>query len=249
MPVALVTGPTSGIGREFARVLAAEGYDLVLVARDEQRLAALAGDLRQSRGVRCEVVVADLSDRDDVLTVEQRLQHGDVDLLVNNAGFGLKRQFDANEIETEQVSLDVHVAAVLRLSHAALGPMLARGRGDIVNVSSVAGFLPRGTYGANKAWVTSFSAWANVRYARGGVRILALCPGFTRTEFHQRFDADMAGIPRFMWLDVETVVREGLADLRRGRAISVPGRRWRVLLALARLVPRRVMERLARRGR
>lgn len=249
MPRALVTGPTSGIGRCFAVVLAADGYDLVLVARDAERLAALAGDLTALHGVAIEVLVADLSDLEQTRTVERRLARDDIDLLVNNAGYGLRLPFDATDVETEEANLDVLVRAVMRLTHAALGPMLARGSGDIVNVSSVAGFLPRGTYGANKAWVTSFSAWANVRYAKQGVRILALCPGFTRTEFHQRMDASMKGIPSFMWLDADRVVREGLRDLRRGRAISIPSRRYRALITASRLVPRPLMERLSRRGR
>lgn len=249
MPTALVTGPTSGIGRRFAEVLAADSYDLVLVARDEPRLVELATELANTHGIAAEVLVADLADLGQTRRVEQRLSRGGIDLLVNNAGYGLRLPFDANDVEAEQDNLSVLVQAVMRLTHAALGPMLARGSGDIVNVSSVAGFLPRGTYGANKAWVTSFSAWANVRYARQGVRVMALCPGFTRTEFHQRMDANMGGIPGFMWLDAERVVRDGLADLRRGRAVSIPSRRYRVLITASRLVPRRLMERIARRGR
>lgn len=249
MPTAVITGPTAGLGLAFARALAGEGYDVVLVARDAARLQQVAAELVSASGVSCEVLRADLGDRGDTAVVEERLRRGPVDLLVNNAGFGMRHAFDAADVEEEQYSLDVMVGALMRLSHAALAAMLAQGRGDIVNVSSVAGFLPRGTYGASKAWVTSFSTWANARYRRQGVRVLALCPGFIRTEFHQRMGAPLDGIPSWLWLQADDVVREALEDLRKGKAVSVPSRRWKVVLALSRLVPRTAVERIARRGR
>ncbi|MGH3501993.1 MAG: SDR family NAD(P)-dependent oxidoreductase, partial [Nocardioidaceae bacterium] len=155
----------------------------------------------------------------------------------------------ANTIEDEQRGIDVLVTAVMRLSHAAVGPMLERGSGSIVNVSSVAGYLPRGTYGAHKAWVTNFSAWAGVHYRRRGVRVMALCPGFVHTEFHQRMSANMRGIPGWMWLDADDVVRTALADLRAGKVVSVPTKRYKVIVAVSRLAPRRLVERVARIGR
>jgi len=249
MPTALITGPTAGIGLAFARALAAEGYDLVLVARDVARLNRVAGELAGAHGIACEVLRADLGDLADTRRVEERLARGPLDLLINNAGFGLRPPFDAADIEDEQYSLDVLVRAVLRLTHAGLTRLLAQGSGDIVNVSSVSGFLPRGTYGANKAWVTSFSAWANVRYRSKGVRVMALCPGFVRTEFHQRMGAPMKGIPGWMWLDADEVVRDALVDLRKGKAISVPTLRWKVIVALSRLAPRGLVENIAHRGR
>lgn len=249
MPTAAITGPTSGIGLAFARALAAEGYDVVLVSRDEERLRQVAAELTGLHGVRCEVLTADLADLDDTLRVEQRLRRGPVDLLVNNAGFGLRSAFETADVDDEQRSLDVLVRAVMRLTHAALEPMLAQGRGDIVNVSSVAGFLPRSTYGANKAWVTSFSTWANAHYRKQGVRVLALCPGFVHTEFHQRMAVDMTRIPGWMWSDAADVVQEGLTALRAGRAVHVPSRRYRALLALARLAPRTLVERVSNAGR
>lgn len=249
MPIALITGPTAGIGHSFARTLASEGYDLVLVSRDEARLAEVARDLSTSYGVKCDVLPADLSNLDDTRRVEARLRESPVDLLVNNAGFGLAKPFHELDIEVEQASFDVLVRAVLRLSHAALGTMVERGRGDIVNVSSVAGFLPRGTYGAHKAWVTSFSSWANVRYRAQGVRVMALCPGFVRTEFHQRMDANMDGIPHWMWLNSDDLVRDALKDLRAGKAVSIPSVRYKALVGVSRLAPRRLVEKLARRGR
>jgi short-subunit dehydrogenase len=196
-----------------------------------------------------DVLVADLADLDDTRRVETRLSSQPFDVLVNNAGFGLQRPFQDNDLETEQQGLDVMVRAVMRLTHAALAPMLEAGKGDIVNVSSVAGFLPRGTYGAHKAWVTSFSTWGNVRYRKQGVRVMALCPGMVRTEFHARSSASIGGVPGWMWLDVDSVVQEALRDLRSGKAVSVPSRRYKALVALARITPRRAVERIVRRGR
>lgn len=249
MPTAVITGPTAGIGLAFARALAGEGYDVVLVARDEARLRQVAEELTALHGVGCEVLRADLADLDDTRRVEERLQAGPVDLLVNDAGFGLRTAFDASDVADEQRNLDVLVRAVMRLTHAALPQMLARGSGDILNVSSVAGFMPRGTYGANKAWVTSFSAWCNVHYRKQGVRVMALCPGFVHTEFHQRMEDDMRGVPSRMWLDASDVVRVGLADLRSGKAVSVPSLRYKTAVAVSRVLPRRLVARIAQRGR
>jgi short-subunit dehydrogenase len=249
MPRALVTGPTSGIGHSFAVALAAEGHDLVLVSRDRSRLEAVGGQLSAAHGIAYEVLAADLADLEQTRRVEARLRAEPFDIVVNNAGFGMQNTFEEHDVEAEQASLDVHVGAVLRLTHAALGPMLGRGRGDIVNVSSVAGYLPRGTYAAHKAWVTSFSSWAGVRYRDRGVRVMALCPGFVRSEFHQRMHADLSGIPPWMWLNSDDLVRHGLRDLRRGRAVSVPSLRYKTLAALARVTPLGLAERLARRGR
>lgn len=245
----MVTGPTAGIGLAFARALAAEGHDLVLVSRDETRLRALADELTVRYGVGCEVLAADLADLDQTKTVEKRLGTRPVDVLVNNAGFGLAEPFHLHDVETEQRGLDVMVRAVMRLTHAVLERMLERGRGDIVNVSSVAGFLPRGSYGAHKAWVTSFSAWASLRYREDGVRVIALCPGFVRTEFHQRMDVDMGWIPGWLWLDADDVVQHALEDLREGKTISLPSARYKALVGVSRIAPRRWVEKASRRGR
>ncbi len=248
-PTALVTGATAGIGHEFARTLASRGHDLVLVARDAGRLEGVATTLRADHGAAVEVLVADLTDRAQLSRVEDRL--GDparpVDLLVNNAGFGLRRRFGDNHVEDEQAMLDVLVTAVMRLSHAALGPMAERGAGGVVNVSSVAAFLPRGTYAAAKAWVNSFSTWAAAEYAPRGVTVTALCPGFTRTEFHERMDVT-PGTGMF-WLDVRRLVEDALADHARGRALSVPSPQYKVAVVLARVVPARALQRLQSIGR
>jgi short-subunit dehydrogenase len=248
---ALVTGSTSGIGLEFARQLAARGHDLVLVARNAERLREVAVELEASYGVQTEVLVADLADRTALAAVEQRLADPTrpVEILVNNAGFGLKGRFLDNEVDREQEMLDVLVTAVLRLSHAALGAMVARGSGAVVNVSSVAGYLPRGTYGAAKAWVSSFSRWAHQEYGPHGVQVMALAPGFVRTEFHQRMDVDRGSAPGFLWMDAAELVREALADLGAGKGLSVPSRRYKAIVAISRLVPTRMLQRFQSFGR
>ncbi|EON24736.1 MULTISPECIES: SDR family NAD(P)-dependent oxidoreductase [Nocardioides] len=249
MTFALVTGATAGIGLEFARQLAARGHGLVLVARNEARLEAVADDLRAAHGVEVEVLVADLVDPAQCATVEARLadRSRPIDLLVNNAGFGLKQRFLDNTVEQEAGMLDVLVTSVLRLSHAALGPMAERGRGGIINVSSVAAFLPRGTYSAAKAWVNSFSEWAHHEYKPQGVSVMALCPGFTKTEFHERMEVKRGD--NFMWLDVEFLVRTALADFDKGRAFSIPGAQYKTVVALTRAVPSRVLQRFQSMGR
>ena len=249
MTSALVTGATAGIGLEFARQLAARGHGLVLVARDEARLNAVAKELRATYDVEVEVLVADLVDRAQSATVEARLADRDrpIELLVNNAGFGLKHRFLDNTIEDEEAMLDVLVTAVLRLSHAALGPMAERGRGGIINVSSVAAFLPRGTYSAAKAWVNSFSEWAHNEYKPKGVTVMALCPGFTKTEFHQRMEVRRGD--SFMWLEPEFLVKTALADFDKGRVYSVPGAQYKAIRSLTRVIPSAVLQRYQSMGR
>ncbi|WP_028659720.1 SDR family NAD(P)-dependent oxidoreductase [Nocardioides insulae] len=256
MPTALITGATAGIGHTFAEQLATSGHDLVLVARDRSRLEQVAEELSASHGVHVEVLPADLTVRDQLAAVERRLVDPvrPVDLLVNNAGFGLKHRFLTNSVEDEQAMLEVLVVAVLRLSHAALGAMTARyaeggGRGGIINVSSVAAFLPRGTYSAAKAWVNSFSEWAHHEYAGQGVTVTALCPGFTRTEFHSRMEVSRSSAPGWMWLDADRLVAEALADHERGRAYSIPSRRYQVMARLARVVPNALLQRAQAIGR
>ncbi len=250
---ALVTGATAGLGASFARRFAAEGRDLVLVARDTDRLESTAADLRDRFAVDVEVLPADLSTDEGCAAVAARLRQPDqpVDTLVNNAGFGLYLAFGKAPLADEQRMLDLNVRAVLTLTHAAVEVMTARGRGEIINVSSVAGFIPRGaaaTYAAGKAWVTSFSEGVSLLLAGTGVRITAICPGFTRTEFHARADADMSGTPSWMWLDADRVVAEGLAAARAGVVVSVPSRRYKGLVLLVRLLPRSVVRKaMARR--
>ncbi|HCB07619.1 MAG TPA: short-chain dehydrogenase [Nocardioides bacterium] len=248
---ALVTGPTAGIGASFARQLAARGYDLVLVARDAERLEQTAAELRAAYDVQVEVLAADLSDRSELARVEARLSDAErpVDLLVNNAGFGLKGRFLDNTADAETVMLEVLVTAVLRLSHAALGAMTERGHGGVINVSSVAAFLPRGSYSAAKAWVNSFSEWAAHEYRPRGVTVTALCPGFTKTEFHERMDVSRGSAPDFMWLDADKLVETALADFDKGRVYSIPSAQYKLIAGAARLVPNGLLQRFQSLGR
>jgi short-subunit dehydrogenase len=247
MTTALVTGATAGIGASFARQLAGRGHDLVLVARDVARLDDLAQQLRAC-GVAVEVLPADLADDKGCAAVEQRCEQG-VDLLVNNAGLGTKGAFHEVSRDDDEHLLRVNVRAVMRLTHAALPPMAARGAGAIVNVSSVAGFAPgarAATYSASKAWVTNFSESLHLQYGGQGVRVLALCPGFTRTEFHARAAMDTSGIPERMWLDADEVVRTALRDLDKGRSLSVPGVQYKTIVAASRVIPPSVQRTVVR---
>ncbi|MCT9821508.1 SDR family oxidoreductase [Microbacterium sp. W1N] len=250
---ALITGASSGLGAEFARQLAARGADLVLTARDAAALHDIAARLRSEHRAQVEVLVADLVDPAGLDAVAARLADParPVGVLVNNAGFGLPLAFDENALADEERHLALHVGATMRLTHAALGVMLARGHGRIVNVASVAAFLPRGTYGAVKAWVVSFSRWANAAYAPRGVTVTAVCPGFTHTDFHARMGLapGREGIPGALWLDAQDVVGEGLRDAARGRAVSIPSLRYKVLIGLARILPASLVARLAATGR
>ena len=248
----LVTGATAGIGEAFARRLAADGSHLVLVARDATRLAEVAADLTGRYGHQVEILPADLSTDDGCATVERRLTGGaPVDLLVNNAGVSLNRPFLRSTVADEERLLRLNVHAVLRLTLAALGPMTDRRNGAVINVSSVSGFapvMPGSTYPASKAWVTSFSESVDQSARPFGVRVMALCPGYTRTGYHERNGIDMSATPGWMWLRAEDVVDEALRDLRKGKAVSVPDWRYKLAVAGLRHAPRRLL-RLAYRDR
>lgn len=250
---AVITGASSGLGAEYARQLAARGADLVLVARDREALERLAGELTARHRVEAEVMDLDLLVPRQLRRLERRLADAGrpVEMLVNNAGFGLPLAFERNDVDDEVRHLELHVEVPMRLTHAALGPMLARGRGRIVNIASVAGFTPRSTYGACKGWLISFSRWANGAYAPRGVTVTAVCPGFTHTNFHERagLPPGQEGIPGWMWLDAPTVVSESLRDIARGRAVSIPSAKYKALVTLARFVPSSVVARAAARGR
>jgi uncharacterized protein len=243
---ALVTGGTSGIGAAFARQLAAEGTDLVLVARDLDRLEGTAADLRTRYGVAVEVLAADLAA--DTGAVRDRLGSAErpVDLLVNSAGIGLPGRFWETPLADQERLFDLNCTAVLRLSHAALGAMVPRGRGDVIVVSSVSGFAPavRGSYGASKAWATAFAESLSGQLAGTGVHASAVAPGFVRTEFHGRAGLDMTKVPAFMWLDAEDVAATALRDHRAGKVLSVPGAQYKAIVAASRLVPSTVSRRV-----
>jgi len=241
-PRALITGATAGIGAEFARALAARGYDLVLVARTRARLVAMARDLANAHGVASEVLAADLTLDADLARVAARLEAAPpIDLLVNNAGFGLRHRFVRATPQDEANMVRVHMLAPTLLARAVLPGMIERGHGAVVNVSSVAAFAPsraNAIYGASKAYVNSFSEGLALELRGTGVAVQALCPGFTRTEFHARADLRMDKIPSFLWTDAATVVRASLNGLDRGKLIVVPGWQYQVLVTALRLLPR-----------
>lgn len=248
MPNALITGASSGIGAAFAHRCAASGCNLVLVARDKVRLEASADELRARYGVQVEVMAADLIDPAQCRRVEERLSSATapVDILVNNAGFGLPAPFPHSAIDDEERMLDVLVRAPLRLTHAAIPGMTARGKGAILNVSSVAALLPTGTYGAAKAWLTAFSESLRVDLAPHGVKVLALCPGFTRTEFQKRAGMDVSSLPEWAWLDANRVVEQAVKDLSRNRPVSITGLQYKAYAFAVRHVPRALSAKMAR---
>lgn len=240
---ALVTGASSGIGEGFARELASRGTALVLVARRTDQLEALAAQLRARHRVEVEVHPADLTEPDQLRTVEERLSDPSrpVELLVNNAGFGTSGPFAELPVDREEQQIRLNVLALVRLTHAALPAMLDRGHGGVLNVSSMAGSLGapyNATYCATKSYVTIFSEGLHAEVRRHGVHVTALCPGFVRTEFQARSETNTDGLPGFAWLRVEPVVRDGLAAVSAGRAVCVPGAQYKAAAPLTRVLPR-----------
>ena len=237
-----MTGASSGIGAVYARYLARMGFDLVLVARREARLLALADELMQKYNVRAEVLVADLANVDDIATLEAHIAVMDeLCFLVNNAGFGLPGTFADNDISGSDAMIHVHVNASVRLTRAALPVMLARGRGAIVNVASLAAFYPvsgSATYAATKAYLKVFTEALHQELIGTGVRVQALCPGFTRTEMQDVSGVGRNGLPDFVWMSPEAVVEQSLVDLNQDRVVSVPGWGYRLLAAVSGFLPR-----------
>jgi short-subunit dehydrogenase len=250
MGTALITGASAGIGAEFAAQLAARGDGVVLVARDGARLEALAKELGARHGVATEVLVADLTDAAQLATVEARLADRDrpVDVVVNNAGYGTNGRFYEldREIETREIALNV--VALVRLTHAALAPMVERGRGGILNVSSLAGGQPtpgNATYGATKAFVSSFTQSVHDELRGTGVKVTVVCPGFTRTEFQERAGIDSSKVPGFLWQSAQEVASGALAALEHNRAVYVPGTLNRVTAGVVSVLPDSLTRRVA----
>ncbi len=242
MTTALITGATAGIGAEFARQLAARGTNLVIIARDADRLIATAEALHREFGVKVEALPADLLDADGLAAVDTRLADRErpIDLLVNNAGYGIRGELDETTFDDERRHLDIHVTVPLQLSQTALRGMLERGHGRIVLIASVAAFTPRGTYSAAKAWAVMFARSANIVFRPRGVSVTAVCPGFVRTEFHDRMKVRTEGIPGALWLQAPQLVRLALKGIDRGRSVVIPTVRYRVIAGLARVLPDRV---------
>ena len=245
-PTALVTGASSGLGDQFARILAFRGHDLILVARDQARLEALAKELETKYAVKCEVLPADLTDRTQLAKVEARASS--VDVLVNNAGFGTFGEFWELDVDAETREIDLNVTALVRLSHAAAGGMVERGKGGILNVASLAGFQPTpgdATYCGTKAFVMIFSEALHEEIKKKGVSVSCLCPGFTRTEFQDRGGFDSSRVPSFAWAEAEEVARAGLDGLAKNKAINVPGAVNKVTASFSSLAPRALTRRVA----
>ncbi|MFM8844244.1 MAG: SDR family NAD(P)-dependent oxidoreductase [Actinomycetota bacterium] len=239
-PIALVTGATAGIGAAFAELLAAKSHDLVIVARDLPRLNARAEEWRSRHGIDVEVIQADLSRDEDIRRLELRLQNisRPVEVLINNAGFGINKSFTTSDVAEEIALLDVLVTAPMRLMHAVLPAMKSRNSGTIINVSSVAGWIAGGTYSAAKSYVTVLSESLHTELRETNIKVHALCPGFTRTEFHQRGKMKMGALPDSMWLTAEQVVSDAWKAATKGKAISVPGGQYKLLSFISRFAPR-----------
>lgn len=248
MGTALVTGASAGLGLEFAWQLATARHDVVLVARDGERLERLAGQLEAAAGIRTEIIAADLAERAGLDEVSARLsaEERPVGLLVNNAGFAPGEPFVDDDLADQERALDVMVRAVLVLSHAAARAMTERGRGAILNVGSVAGLMASGTYSAHKAWVQVFTESLAAELAGTGVTATVLRPGLTHTEFHQRAGMDVHAYPDLAWLNAEDVVSRALADVRRGAVISTPSLRYQLAAGALRLTPRSAVRALTK---
>ncbi len=252
--LAVITGASAGMGVEFARQLAAQGYDLLLIARRADRLQQVADTITAIHNVDCEILACDLADESGVAQLDARLLAADnLGLLVNNAGFGTLGYFWKNSLESQEKMHRLHVMATMRLCHAALQPMIQRNKGAIINVSSVAAFITGPgsiSYSATKTWMNRFTEGLSLELelAKSHVKVQALCPGYTRTEFHQALEMDASNIPGWMWLSAERVVRESLDGLKIGKLFVIPGRRYRSMLRAYFLLPARARRSMSIRG-
>ena len=241
---ALVTGATVGIGESFTRLLAKNGYNIVLVARDLPRLQERAKSLESTFGIATKVIQADLATDAGCKAIEDFITNNQIDVLINNAGFGLNKAFTMSQLDAEQQMLDVLVRTPMRLMHVALPGMKERNKGVIINVSSVAGWIAGGTYSASKSYLTVLSESLHTELSSTNVKVSALCPGFTRTEFHQRGRMSMKGLPTFMWLNSDKLVAAAWKDAVAGKAVSVPGWQYQLLTFVMRNAPRPMVRKI-----
>jgi short-subunit dehydrogenase len=239
---ALITGASVGIGDCFARLLASEGYNLIINARSKDKLEERADYLRKTYNVEVEVLAADLASECE--KVENYLATHDVEVLINNAGFGLNQSFLSSPIEEEQRVLDVLVRAPMRLMHAVLPQMRKRNSGVIINVSSTAAFIAGGHYSAAKSYLTVMSESLHTQMLPTNVKVSSLNPGFVHTEFHQRAGMKMGAIPNFMWLDGDFLVKKAWADALKGKAISIPGWQYKILRTIIAIAPRKTVRKM-----
>ena len=241
---ALVTGATAGIGESFTRLLASEGFNIVLVARDEARLHERAQGLKDRYGADSVVIVADLATESGCAKVEEFISNNEIEVLINNAGFGINKAFTMSDLAKEEEVLKVLVRTPMRLMHIALPAMKARNSGVVINVSSVAGFIAGGAYSAAKSYLTVLSESMHTELSATNIKVSSLCPGFTRTEFHQRGRMKMAGLPEFMWLNSDVLVAKAWKDALAGKAVSIPGWQYKLLVGIISVVPRSIVRRL-----
>ena len=241
---AVVTGATAGIGESFTRILANDGFNIVLVARDIERMKERAAHLESQFKVQTVIIQADLATDDGCAKVEKYIQENHIEVLINNAGFGINKAFSVSDINAEQQLLDVLVRTPMRLMHAVIPQMKERNSGSIINVSSVAGWIAGGTYSASKSYLTVLSESLHTEMSGTGVRISALCPGFTRTEFHERGRMRMNALPEFMWLSSDRVVLQAWKENQNGKVISVPGWQYLILSSVSRFGPRPLVRKL-----
>ena len=241
---ALVTGATAGIGESFTRLLASEGFNIVLVARDEARLHERAQGLKDRYGADSVVIVADLATESGCAKIEEFISNNEIEVLINNAGFGINKAFTMSDLAKEEEVLKVLVRTPMRLMHIALPAMKARNSGVVINVSSVAGFIAGGAYSAAKSYLTVLSESLHTELSATNIKVSSLCPGFTRTEFHQRGRMKMAGLPEFMWLNSDELVAAAWKDALAGKAVSIPGWQYKLLVGIISVVPRSIVRRL-----
>jgi uncharacterized protein len=250
-PLAVITGASSGIGATFSRKLAQRGYDLLLIARREERLRALAGELAESYKIEAEALAADLTRDADLERVAERIQNAPrLALLVNNAGFGTMGYFFDAPVEGQMQMHRLHVVATVRLTHAALGNLVPRDAGGVINVSSVAGFIMGAqsvSYSATKTWMNSFTSGLALELGakQSRVKMQALCPGFTLSEFHDVVGMDRGGVPKALWMTADFVVEDSLRGFEAGELFVIPGWRYKLIVAFMRRMPDSIRRRIA----